>query len=212
MSVPEIMLVQEGVKNRRFRNNVIYRKPCRSSITLIKSNYNVLVDTGARADETRILEKLGENEVETSDIDYVINTHWHQDHTSNNHLFPDAKIIAGDTVWLPKEDANKSPVETEVKKIKGVEVLRTPGHTPDHLSVLAQAGKRHVVAGDAFYEKDLKAGTVPRAYDNLGQFKNSARSVLDNADVIIPGHGPRINVDEVKRKELESLIRSLRKE
>ncbi|MBD3387451.1 MAG: MBL fold metallo-hydrolase [Candidatus Altiarchaeales archaeon] len=201
----DVTVLKEGVKDRELRGKTTNRNPCASSVTLIKSSSCVIVDTGGRGDEQLILDRLGEEGVNPSEVEYVICTHWHPDHTSNNHLFKDANLIIGETFWPPHENSNHSTWDNNVKEIEGVEIIRTPGHVPEHLSVIAHAHKEYVIAGDAFYEDDLRKGKIPQAYSNKKQFKESLKKVIQTADVIIPGHGRVIELDDKLRKELMGL-------
>lgn len=202
----EVHLLKEGVKEREIRDGVTYRNPVSSAITLLKTNVVVVVDTGARGDEQLIKDGLADVGVQAHDVEYVINTHWHFDHLSNNHLFPNAKYIIGGSTWPPRVNANKSTWDDEVESIEGVEIMRTPGHTPEHISVVAQSEGSVVIAGDAFYERDILSGINPRYTHDVKQFKQSALNIVQAADVIIPGHGPAIELTKKLREDLTRLI------
>ena len=67
----------------------------RSSVTLISTGTRrIIVDTGLKGEEKIILERLAESGLNPEDIDSVINTHAHQDHTGNNFLFSRAKVLS----------------------------------------------------------------------------------------------------------------------
>ncbi|MFH1403964.1 MAG: MBL fold metallo-hydrolase [Candidatus Altiarchaeota archaeon] len=204
-----VVVIKEGVKNRELRGKIVHREPVSSSVTLIRTNVNIIVDTACRGDANIILEGLSAQGLEPYDVDYVINTHWHPDHTSNNHLFSKARIIIGESTWMPGVNTNHGSWEDEVDGMDGVRIIRTPGHVPEHISVIAESDRRYVMAGDAFYEKDLREGGVPKTNSSIGKFKESALRILEEADVIIPGHGRVIELDEESRKEFIRLVHGL---
>jgi len=53
----------------------------------------VMIDAGVSPTLTAKYRKIIEKEFERNDFIYVINTHYHFDHTSGNQVFPEAKII-----------------------------------------------------------------------------------------------------------------------
>ncbi len=65
-----------------------------SSILLTNGRQPVLVDTGMPHDAHQLLGALAERGLKPSDIPCIINTHFHLDHVSNNHLFPGSVIYA----------------------------------------------------------------------------------------------------------------------
>jgi len=69
------------------------------TITLIQSQKIIIVDTGLPKDKEKILSTLQDFGQSPSDIDYVVCTHGDADHTSNNNLFPKAKLIVGFDIY-----------------------------------------------------------------------------------------------------------------
>lgn len=65
------------------------------SCSLITGEKNVIVDTMTPWDKEKILDALQIRNLKPEDIDYVISTHGHSDHTGNNNLFTSAKHIVG---------------------------------------------------------------------------------------------------------------------
>jgi len=57
----------------------------------------IIIDTGKAPTLTQKYRKIIERELGRDDFTYVINTHFHFDHTSGNQIFADADIIAHDT-------------------------------------------------------------------------------------------------------------------
>ncbi len=65
------------------------------SCVLVTGSKNVIIDTMTPWDTSLILNSLKLNGLNPDDINYVISTHGHSDHTGNNHLFLKAKHIVG---------------------------------------------------------------------------------------------------------------------
>jgi len=129
---------------------------------------------------TRLEESLRDVGVEPGDIDVVLSTHLHFDHAGGNTLTTDAGEVTAafpnavyrirrqewDFAHLDNErvkasylPSNFDPLEREGRirfiendgeVMPGISVIRTPGHTPGHQSVLIGAGDRKL-----FYLADL---------------------------------------------------------
>lgn len=174
-----------------------YIDPICGAVVLLKGKENIIVDTGHLGFKDEIVQALAKHNLKPVDIDYVINTHSHFDHCSNNYLFTNAKIICGTNVWSLKSTINyRNPEDIAIDDIK---IITTPGHRPEHLSVVVKTkDKTYVIAGDAIEEKNI----VGRNYEkrpNKGEIYNSIKKILGIADVIIPGHGPVIESQEIEK-------------
>src|SRR5512147_2059438 len=60
---------------------------------VVTSEGTVVIDTLVYPDETRFIKRFVESRLGTS-IRYVINTHFHADHTTGTCLFKGARVIA----------------------------------------------------------------------------------------------------------------------
>lgn len=119
--------------------------------------------------EGRLQKVLGKVGVEGQDITHLILTHFHPDHIGGVYssdgqlLYPNAKIYAHADEWeywmggkssqqpsifryfineniAPLKDENIYLVGmNEEEIVKGVRLIKTPGHTPGHLSVALQS-------------------------------------------------------------------------
>jgi glyoxylase-like metal-dependent hydrolase (beta-lactamase superfamily II) len=175
-----------------------------STVTLIQGEKNVLVDTGFERSlhEEPVNEKrnheiltylLQRHNVSPKDIDTVIFTHLHQDHTGNYALFPRATLGMSthccDMCLLPHSE----PLQDGEEIMDKVSVLYTPGHTKGHLSVKIDLEDTIVIAGDAIvsltYLLQKKHWCYnPDYYSDQKSFE-SVQKILEIADFIIPGHG-----------------------
>lgn len=149
-----------------------------STVTLIRSDKNVIVDTAMSRDEDEILSVLKEEGLGSEDIDIVVNTHPHADHTGNNRLFSSAVVFDnGD--------------DKEI--CLGARMIYTPGHTKECYSVIVKGSEDTVaIVGDLIaLEDDLMTGRKPHSYDFELQKKNRDK-ICGMADKIIVGHGGMI--------------------
>ena len=164
------------------------------------------------------LKTLGEGKLK-----FVLNTHWHGDHTGGNAVFgPEAPIIAHDNVrkrlateqksevfkrTTPASTKEALPVITFNQSLsvhfngEEIRVIHFPqGHT-DGDSVIFFTTSNVVHLGDDFFAGrfpfvDLESGgTVQGLTKNIGDIIAKLP-----ADVkLIPGHGPISNLDDLKR-------------
>jgi glyoxylase-like metal-dependent hydrolase (beta-lactamase superfamily II) len=195
---------------------------CGSTVTYIESDARILVDTGFEFDSEMTDENVKLNRkllvrdlkaigLKPSDIDILFITHWHIDHFGNYKLFKDSTIMTS--------KAAVDRVKIEVAGVKdgeqiadGVTVVHTPGHTPDHASLVfhtdrlrksIQAGAAGRIvgigevtvaaAGDAILTPSFYMGdqvwTKNRDFSGEEAAKESVKKLVDRADYIIPGHG-----------------------
>lgn len=119
---------------------------------------------------------------------YVINTHSHHDHVEGNDLvvrLTGAKTIMHQKSSLRKDIAVKDGDIIEIGSLK-VKVIHTPGHCPDHISLLVD-GK--LLTGDTLFvgecgRTDLAGGNPSDMYDSLF---NKILPLQDTIE-IYPGH------------------------
>ena len=156
------------------------------TVTLIQGDKNILVDTGGCGDAEAILSELQKRNLKPEGIDIVIATHNHPDHTWNNYLFPGALFFCagilqrGNQFWDAEEGW---------KPMQGVEVIHTPGHSPEDYTVLAKADKGTIaIVGDLIMDEQTKNKPGHYSHDAEVQGQNQQK-VLEMADFIVPGHG-----------------------
>jgi len=176
--------------------------------TLIKSDKNIIVDPGAFINEKKLLEALKKEGLTPDDIDVVLLTHTHIDHTTNTHLFKNSKITmkfaggeyAGQTHTLPKGFLERADLIENPHIAKDVSVIFTPGHTLDMMSVVVKTDQGTVViTGDAIRVPelaDLSNKEFPFITADMEAYEESRKKILEIADYIIPGHGPIIKIEK----------------
>ncbi len=181
----------------------------------------VVIDTLALPEESLEMRKFIEEQLGVP-IRYVINTHYHADHSWGNCCFTGATVIAhalGRQMLEQKGQASleaakkQNPIFKPVKLIepqmtfsegslslrvgkKTLIMTRTPGHSIDSISVLVEED-RVLFAGDAFMP-------IPYVVDGneeelLTSIKQIGKMGLEN---IIQGHG-----DIILRGEIEEATR-----
>ena len=161
------------------------------SVTFIQNGItNILIDVGGRGRLPEIQSKLAERKVTLDNIDIIILTHFHLDHAFNVAAFPKARVIGWNHEWNEKSTFRFKDIEgREISD--GISLLSTPGHTPEHLSVVAKGsnGKRIVIAGDAINNHYIEKKDVSAyAFDKV-LYQKSADSLMEISDEFILGHG-----------------------
>jgi cyclase len=183
--------------------------------------WSVVIDTLALPDETLGMREFIEHELGVP-VRYVINTHYHADHTWGNCFFPGATVIAHERCrdllierGIPSlESASKqNPALRQVKIVlphmtfsrgemtlkvgkKNLTIMPALGHSNDGISVLVEED-RVLFAGDAFMPVPfIVDGNVD---DIASSIKRIGRMGLEN---IVQGHG-----DIILRGEIEAAVK-----
>lgn len=192
-----VFVLKEGTIDREPDGTIL---DASSSVTLILAgDVSIVVDTAMPQDADEIEGALGEHDLTPEDIDMVVNTHCHADHTGCNRLFVNAEVV------VHKQEGAARCVSGKVRRIEGtgeelvpdVSVIHTPGHSRGSISVVARTKLgTWVMAGDALPTADNYVAWVPPGinYDPEVALE-SMRRIVDIADTIVPGHGPPFKKD-----------------
>lgn len=171
-----------------------------------------------------LLAQLHDRGVSPQDVSTVVMTHLHTDHASAICEFPAATFVvdrrewdaanargavmngyerkhfAHPFDWRTVEFAQHVPVSGfdasfDLFGDGTVTLLRTPGHTPGHMSVLVRAGAHEVLltADAAYTQRTINDGTLPGIARNYDQFRASLARIqafaAERPDaVVIVGH------------------------
>ena len=168
-----------------------------SSITLIDTgSKKIIVDPGCN--RKLLLNSLLNEKLTTGDIDVVFITHYHPDHCLLMGVFENAVVM--DSIQYQKgpiggDMGNEIP-ETDIK------IIKTPGHSPDHSSLLVETKKGRVLVGAHIFwwkENEEQEIDVEKNDDFASDIKTlveTRKEVLKIADFIIPGHGKMFRVEK----------------
>jgi glyoxylase-like metal-dependent hydrolase (beta-lactamase superfamily II) len=165
------------------------------------------------------LERAG---VSPADIRTVVLTHLHTDHAGGLHHVtrhpvlvhrPELARASGlrgklngylPHRWpadarlqpLDLEDTPYGPFPQSKRLASGVHAIATPGHTPGHISVVAESGDRVVVlAGDASYTEELMLqgatdGVCPDPREAEETIRRMQELVTESNAIYLPSHDP----------------------
>jgi glyoxylase-like metal-dependent hydrolase (beta-lactamase superfamily II) len=202
------------------------KMPFTFSCYVVKHGDDVMVwDTGfvpgsnPNAPKASLTEQLAQLKIKPEQVKYVGISHFHGDHTGQLPSLPDATLLIGAKEWealtAPKPMAGANvdafkhwisgggkvepqPADKDVFGDGTVVILRTPGHTPGHQSLLVRTkgSGAFILIGDAahFHENYESDGVPGFNYDraqtiaSLERIKAIAKNV--KATVIIQ-HDPR---------------------
>lgn len=161
----------------------------------------IITDPGCHRE--KLLDALFLEGLTTGDIDYVFLSHQHPDHILLAGIFENAKFITFDTNLLYDKDHI-----TEWKSdLLGseVEILETPGHVLEHISLLVHTQEGVVgIAGDCIWWLDSEEQVFDLHQKDHSEAKGmnmetlveSRKLLLERSDYIIPGHGKKFKVEK----------------
>lgn len=192
--------------------------------------HKVLVDTGIRDLETYRIAEPGVDQKEEEqtiaavkknmgwdpeEVDIVINTHLHCDHSGSNGMFKNAKFYVQQTEWeeafnpiIPEApfydelSFGKTAVsyfqweflKGDAEILPGLKVITTPGHTRGHQSVLFDTEEGVVcVTGDICnVAENINENLEPNIVVSVPDVYESFKKIRRIAQFILPGHEPLI--------------------
>jgi glyoxylase-like metal-dependent hydrolase (beta-lactamase superfamily II) len=188
---------------------------------VVGPNWAIVIDTLALPEETLEIRRFIEQDLQIP-VRYVINTHYHADHTWGNYLFPNATILSstlcrelintkgrasleeakkqGTTfrqgrIVLPHLTFSEGSMNLRIGK-KTLTMISFPGHSPDNIGVVVEED-RVLFAGDILmpipYIVDGDADEMVLSLKEIGTMG------LEN---VVQGHG-----DIVLRGEVEITIK-----
>jgi len=181
----------------------------------------VVIDTLALPDETLAIREFIERELSVP-VRYVINTHYHADHTWGNCFFPGATIVAHARcrdLLLERGEPSLEGAKKQNPALKQVKIV-PPQMTFMDGEITLRVGKKNLIIGPAFghsedgisvlVEEDriLFAGDsfMPIPYivdgdvdESIASIKHVAKLGLEN---IVQGHG-----DIILRGEIDAAVK-----
>lgn len=195
----KIISILEGIHSVEQKNGKFILKDHTGSVTLVQDNgLNILIDVGGRGTIETVKSNLLNLGLSLCDIDYVLLTHLHLDHSYNISYFSDSKVIAWSHFWNFKETVRLDVDGFFVTP--NIWCVKTPGHAEEHISIFIKNGSENwVVSGDAVSPKFVESGEISMFTYDSDLYMESANKIMDFADYIIPGHGPTIILSEFKK-------------
>jgi len=147
------------------------------------SHESIIIDPSWNLMELELIIK--ENNLK---IKYIVNTHYHDDHTRGNEEMvasTKAPIIQHESSTLKNDITVKDGDFIDFGNSK-LKVLHTPGHSPDSICLV---GDGKIFSGDTLFvgncgRIDLPGGSVSELYHSLFDVIHS----LDDDLVMYPGH------------------------
>lgn len=156
--------------------------------------------------------KLEEMGVSCREIEFVIHTHLHWDHCSNNHLFPNARFyvqrreLQYAAAPLPIHKGLYDPrlifatdyeiLDGDTAIMEGVDVALTPGHSPGSQSVLVKTdGGVYAIAGDfvnTYYCWEASPRVVNGLHLDIAEYYRSYEKLAGLCDHVLPGHDLKV--------------------
>lgn len=181
-----------------------------STVALIKSktrlrqgfgeaSKNIIVDPGCNRE--KLLAALDKENLKVEDIDFVLLTHNHLDHTLLAGIFSNASVLTSEEMY--KND--NQIVHGNIISDTDLEIIQTPGHCNEYCSLAVETKEGvYVVAGDVFWyiDNETQNMDVERVDDahpaevNMKILIKSRKKILEIADYIIPGHGKMFKVNK----------------
>lgn len=174
-----------------------------SSTTCLIMTEDKKIITDPGCNRQKLLKALHEEGLTTDDIDYIFLSHCHPDHVLLAGIFEKAKYVTFDSNLIYDKDSltvfNKNVMG------KDIEIIETPGHVLEHLSLLVDTPQgKMAIAGDVIWWVDGEAQVVDINKEDPSQAKGmnmeylieSRKKLLKIADYIIPGHGKMFKVDK----------------
>lgn len=202
--MPEVDLVLEGWSVSTDQGNAAF-----CGATLVRTaTKNILVDVAHVGRRANLVESLRKLDLQPSDIDSVVLTHSHWDHILNADVFKNAEFMlhpleiecaraphpkdwaTPDYTWSVLERCNIREIREGDKIDEGIEVILTPGHTRGSISlVVEQPDGTIAICGDALPNARAALEGCPYLvmWDERDA-RDSARKILDTAEVLYPGH------------------------
>lgn len=196
MTAVELLVLKDGTVLRDEGGAVL---DASSSVVLVLAEgRTIVVDTGMPRDADALLKALAAKGLRPADVDTVLNTHNHLDHTGCNHVFGRAEVLLHPLEGAPRRGAGRVRHLTgEEVLAPGAAVIETPGHTRGHVSLVVEArGGPWVVAGDAVPVRDNMRLWVPPGinYDPYVALHSMER-IAGRARMVVPGHGAPFPVE-----------------
>lgn len=186
---------------------------------LIRGSKNILVDPNNHhmGFYGMLASRLKDLGIAPAEIDLVVNTHCHHDHSGSNFVVSDKTLVVGEgeieaaekVYWPQYIQAFFTGIMREVRSIsrqdglvaldEGVYALHTPGHSPGSLSILVETeSERIAIVGDAAMTREeycQRRFSHWYSSEQIEQMNESLDRVAEwRPTLIVPGHDRSFSV------------------
>jgi cyclase len=222
----------QSMQRERVTDNIyVFTSDLYAQVTaglIVTDEGSVLIDTLAYPEETRQIKQFAEDRLKT-EIRYVVNTHYHADHTTGTCFFPNAQVIAHQLCRELLDRRGRESLEgaransTEMREVtlvrpdivfdrsftlhlgdKALQCWSTPGHSMDSIVCLVKEDQVLFAADTMMPVPYFVDGDYDAFLTSLTGLKQH------HFENIIQGHGEVIlrgEVDEEIQRNIDYLVR-----
>lgn len=173
---------------------------------VIKGQRMMIVDVGRDASLPALIKAMEKDGLEPGKVDFIANTHLHIDHTAGNQSFHDA-YGGGVRITTEQKDCYQisvcqtsrffglEPIEFEADEVLdsvidlgglSVEVIATPGHSPESICFYCPE-RKVLISGDLLFDQNIGRSDLPGG--DSAQMKQSIEKVAGlEIELLLPGH------------------------
>jgi glyoxylase-like metal-dependent hydrolase (beta-lactamase superfamily II) len=150
----------------------------------------ILIDTSSKENSKQLIEELKKINIKPKDINIIILTHAHYDHTGNINLFQKAKIYGNFTKIInadhsQSKEAKILPISNLKLPTPDFKIISTPGHTQNDIVILY---KKILFSGDTIFNNGyIGRNDLPES--NPQEQKKSLKKISKlKYNTLCPGH------------------------
>jgi len=149
----------------------------------------MLIDTSDSGNKESLLKGLEELGLKVEDVDVVLMTHWHPDHSGNLNLFENGCeifISEKEIEFYKLEKFKFGKLEEVGDRWKGMKFLYTPGHTIGSYCFLLNG--KVLFSGDTLFFNDGRGRTDFPSGDEEMIMESLEKLKGVDYDILCPGH------------------------
>ncbi len=156
-----------------------------SNAYVLKRENIILIDPGRYKSFANLFGLMRNDGMSVRNVDIVLNTHLHLDHCESNSMF---KRYGALMSFYGKKEMKPDISPFELAKMYDFEIIHTPGHTPDSITIYLP---EHEIAicGDLIFENGLPGRTD--LYDSNKEDMQKSLEIVQSYEpkYLFPGHG-----------------------